>query len=84
MIPLQDTLTSIFYHPQKKRHAHIDDKSLSLNAKWNALANYFMNAEVFAPENVWVDKDSKISDMDPYLPLSPPWNGEQLQKRFYS
>ena len=71
--------TSIFSSPAKEdRRAHIDDKSLSCNEKCNALANDFMNAEDFAPENVWADDDSRINDVDPRLPPCPPWSGEDL------
>jgi hypothetical protein len=68
-------LNSIFASPEKDaRWAHIDDKSLSFNEKWNSLANCFMNTDDFAPENKWADKDSRIKNVDPCLPPSIPWS----------
>jgi len=79
-----EALSSIFLSPAKEdRRAHIDDKSLSFNEKCNALANDFMNAEDFAPENVWADDDSRINNVDPWLPPCPPWSGEDLRKHFH-
>ncbi len=75
-----EALSSIFSSPAKEdRCRHIDDKSLSFNDKWNALANEFMNAEDFCPENIWADDDSHISDVDPRLHPSPPWTGEAIK-----
>jgi len=66
---MYDVPTSIFSSPAKDdRCWHIDNKSLSFNEKWNALANDFMNAEDFCPENIWADNDSRIRDVDPWLP----------------
>ncbi len=77
------SLNNIFASPEKDaRRAQIDDKSLSFNEKWNSLANCFMNAEDFAPENEWAEKDSRIIDVDPHLPPSKPWSGEELYKHF--
>jgi hypothetical protein len=40
--------------PEKEaRRANIHDENLSYNEKWNSLANCFMNAEDFVPENEW-------------------------------
>jgi len=60
--------------------AQIDDKSLSFNEKWNSLADYYMNADDFLPENVWAQLDSRIQDVDPRQPPISPWTGEQLRK----
>jgi len=62
----------------------MDDASLSFNDKGNAIANYLMNTKDFAPDNVWVDDDSRISDVDLHLPPSPSQSGEQLWKHFHS
>ena len=79
------SLNNIFASPEKDaRRAQIDDKSLSFNEKWNSLANCFMNAEDFAPENEWAEMDSRIIDVDPHLPPSKPWSGEELCKHFRS
>jgi hypothetical protein len=43
-----------------------------------------MNAKDFVPENVWVDEGSRISDVDPRLPPSPLWSGEEPRKLFRS
>ena len=43
-----------------------------------------MNAEDFATENEWAEKDSRIIDVDPRLPPSKPWSGEELRKHFRS
>ena len=78
-----DALVSIFSSPAKEeRWAHVDNKALSFNDKWNALAAQFMNAPDFSPENIWADDDSRISDVDPWLPPSSPWSGEDLRKHF--
>jgi hypothetical protein len=80
-----DDLTSTFSLPSKEeRHVHMDDASLSFNDKGNAIANYLMNTKDFAPDNVWVDDDSRISDVDLHLPPSPSQSGEQLWKHFHS
>ena len=72
-------LNDIFAAPAKEaRRAQIDDKNLSFNEKWNALADCFMNAEDFLPENEWANMDSRIQDVDPRQPLITPWSGEQL------
>jgi hypothetical protein len=60
----------------------IDDKSLSFNEKWNSLADCFMNADDFLPENEWAHLDSSIQDVDPRQPPISPWTREQLQKHF--
>jgi len=78
-------LNDIFASPDKEvRRAQIDDKSLSFNEKWNSLANCFMNAQDFAPENEWGKLDSRIQDVDPRSPPLTPWTGEQLRKHFRS
>jgi len=69
---------------KEERHVHMDDASLSFNDKGNAIANYLMNTKDFAPDNVWVDDDSRISDVDLHLPPSPSQSGEQLWKHFHS
>jgi hypothetical protein len=80
-----DALVSIFSSPAKEeRRAHVDNKALSFNDKWNALAAQFMNAPDFSPENIWANDDSRISDVDPRLPPSSPWSGEDLRKHFRS
>jgi hypothetical protein len=76
-------LNDIFAAPAKEaRQAQIDDKNLSFNEKWNALADCFMNAEDFLPENEWANMDSRIQDVDPRQPPITPWSGEQLRKHF--
>jgi len=45
---------------KEARRAQIDDKSLSFNEKWNSLADCFMNAADFLPENEWAQSDSRI------------------------
>jgi hypothetical protein len=65
---------------KEARQAQIDDKSLSFNEKWNSLADYYMNADDFLPENVWAQLDSRIQDVDPRQPPISPWTGEQLRK----
>jgi len=51
-------LNDIFAAPSKEsRRAHIDNDALSFNEKWNSLADCYMNAEDFAPENEWADYD---------------------------
>jgi hypothetical protein len=76
-------LNEIFASPVKEaRQAQIDDKSLSFNEKWNSLADCFMNAADFLPENEWAHLDSRIQDVDPRQPPISPWTGEQLRKHF--
>jgi hypothetical protein len=76
-------LNDIFAAPAKEaRRAQIDDKNLSFNEKWNSLADCFMNAEDFLPENEWANMDSRIQDVDPRQPPITPWSGEQLRKHF--
>jgi len=78
-------LNDIFAAPAKEaRRAQIDDKSLSFNEKWNSLADCFMNAADFLPENEWAQLDSRIQDVDPRQPPISPWTGEQLRKHFRS
>jgi len=78
-------LNEIFASPVKEaRQAQIDDKSLSFNEKWNSLADCFMNAADFLPENEWAHLDSRIQDVDPRQPPISPWTGEQLRKHFCS
>ncbi len=78
-------LNDIFASPDKEvRQAQIDDKSLSFNEKWNSLANCFMNAGDFAPENEWANLNSRIKDVDPRSPPLTSWTGEQLRKHFRS
>jgi hypothetical protein len=48
------------------------------------LANCFLNAEDFVPENVWAQHDSRILNVDPRSPPLSPWTGEQLRKHFRS
>jgi hypothetical protein len=43
----------------------------------------FYERRSFAPDE-WVDNDSRIKDVDPHLPPSIPWSGEQLCKHFRS
>jgi hypothetical protein len=76
-------LNEIFASPVKEaQQAQIDDKSLSINEKWNSLADCFMNADDFLPENQWSHLDSRIQDVDPRQPPISPWTGEQLRKHF--
>ena len=49
--------------------ANIDDDMLSYNERWNSLANCFLNAEDFVPENEWGQHDSRIQN---FGPCSPP------------
>jgi hypothetical protein len=76
-------LNEKFASPVKEAwQAQIDDKSLSFNEKWNSLAECFMNADDFLPENEWEYLDSRIQDVDPTQPPISPWTGEQLYKHF--
>jgi hypothetical protein len=78
-------LNNIFATPEKEaRWVQIDDKSLSFNEKWNSLADCFMNADDFLPENEWAHLDSRIQDVDPRQPPISPWTGDQLQKHFHT
>jgi hypothetical protein len=77
------SLQDIFAAPDKAaRRAQIDNKNLSFNEKWNAIANNFFNAKDFEPTNEWSDKDTRIIDIDPRLPPITPWSGEELRKYF--
>jgi hypothetical protein len=51
-------LNDIFAAPSKDlRWAHIDNDALPFNEKWHSLADFYMNADDFAPENEWADYD---------------------------
>jgi hypothetical protein len=56
--------------------------ALSFNEKWNTVTNNLFNVEDFEPENMWAGKDSRIQHMDPRLPPTTPWIGEELRKYF--
>ena len=76
-------LNDIFAAPTKEAwQAQIDDKNLSFNEKWDSLADCFMNADDFLPENEWANMDSHIQDVHPRQPPITPWSGEQLRKHF--
>jgi hypothetical protein len=77
------TLNETFAAPDKEAcRAQIDDKSLSFNEKWYALASNFFNADDFDPENIWADKDSRILDVDPWSAPTAPWTGENCESTF--
>jgi hypothetical protein len=42
-----------------------------------------MSDKDFVLDNVWVDEDSRVSDVDTCLPPSPPWIREELWKHFW-
>jgi hypothetical protein len=43
-----------------------------------------MKAPYYSLENEWADLDSRIQDVDPRLPPTISWTGEELQKHFSS
>jgi hypothetical protein len=74
-------LSDIFRAPEKSdRRRQIDDDTLSFDQKWNNLAKNFMNADDFMPENIWAEKDSRLENIDPRVPPTTAWTGEQLRK----
>jgi hypothetical protein len=76
-------LNKIFASPVKEAwRAQIDDKSLSFNEKWNSLADCFMIADDFLPENEWANLDSRIQDVDPRQPPISPWTGSSYVSIF--
>ena len=76
-------LSDIFRAPEKSdRRRQIDDDTLSFDQKWNNLAYNFMNADDFMPENIWAEKDSRLENIDPRVPPTTAWTGEQLRKTF--
>ncbi len=44
----------------------------------------FFNAEDFYAENMWVNKESHIQHIDPWLPPTTPWGGEEWQRQFWN
>jgi hypothetical protein len=79
--PSFEYLSDIFRAPEKSdRRRQIDDDTLSFDQKWNNLAYNFMNADDFMPENIWAEKDSRLENIDPRVPPTTAWTGEQLRK----
>jgi hypothetical protein len=76
-------LEAIFAAPDKvARRPHIDDPRLSNIEKWNTLVNCVINALDFSPCNDWEKMDSRIETVDPRVPPSTPWTGEDLRLKF--
>ncbi len=82
--PSFEYLSDIFrVLPEKSdKRRQIDGDSLSFEQKWNNLANNFMNADDFIPENIWAEKDSRLENIDPRVPPTTAWTGEQLRTPF--